>query len=249
MDQQTYTEIAEVERTHWWYSARRKILRAVVLAEQGTGAGRGPALDLGCGTGANHEVVSLCGPPVGADFSPLALAYSAARGGYTDLVGADATRLPFADASFAWVFALDILEHLDDAPAAREIFRVLRPGGRVVITVPAFAALWGGQDEVSHHRRRYSRRALRELLHDAGLEIHRTSYINSAMFLPIFLVRRAIALLKLRAQSENKLHPGWMNPILERVFAAEAHIVPHVPLPFGVSLLCVARRPLSRATA
>jgi SAM-dependent methyltransferase len=249
VDQQAYSEIAELERTHWWYSARRKILRAMVQAELRGEIVAGPALDLGCGTGANLEVVSLCGPAVGADFSRFALAYSAARGGYADLICANATGLPFADQTFAWLFALDLLEHLDDAAAAGEIWRVLRPGGRAVITVPAFPGLWGGQDEIGHHLRRYSRRALERMVRDAGLEIRRITYINSAMFLPIWIVRRGMRLFRAPVRSENTLHPRWANPLLERMFAAEARIVPYVSLPFGVSLLCVVTRPGDDSTS
>jgi SAM-dependent methyltransferase len=243
VEQEAYSEIAELERTHWWYSARRKILRAMVQAELRDEIVAGPALDLGCGTGANLEVVTLCGTAVGADFSRFALAYSAARGGYADLVCANATGLPFADQTFAWLFALDLLEHLDDVAAAGEIWRVLRPGGRAVITVPAFSGLWGGQDEVGHHLRRYSRPALEHLVREAGLEIRRITYINTAMFLPIWVVRRGMRLLGVPVRSENTFHPRWANPLLERMFAAEARIVPYVSLPFGVSLLCVVTRP------
>lgn len=243
MEQQTYAEIAEVERTHWWYSARRKILEAVLRAERDAGAPAGNALDLGCGTGANLPVVARCGRPIGVDLAPQALAFARARGGYDSLVMAEAGALPFRDGSFAWAFALDVLEHLDDDPAAGEIRRVLQPGGRVVITVPAFPALWGMQDEVAHHRRRYTRRSLLTLLHAAGLRPRRVTYINTALFLPIFLARRTMRVLRLPPRSENTLHPGWANPLLERVFAAEAHLVPRLSLPFGVSLLCVAERP------
>lgn len=243
MDLRLYDEIATLERTHWWYSARRKILEATLRAELAAAAPRGAVLDLGCGTGANRAVAALCGRAVGVDFSGLALAYARRAGGYRALLQADATRLPFAEGAFDWVLALDILEHLDDGPAAAEICRVLRPGGRALITVPAFPALWGAQDEVAHHRRRYTRAALLSLLRGAQLAVRRITYINTALFLPILLVRRTLRLLRRPPRSENSLHPAWANPVLERLFALEARLVPRVSLPFGVSLLCVAERP------
>ena len=244
MELETYDIIAQVERTHWWYRGRRAVLGAVVDAALRSGAPSGGlALDFGCGTGANLSVVGRCGGAVGVDFSSLALRYSRERGGYRALAQGDGTALPFADATFDWAFALDILEHLDeDGRAARELHRVLRPGGRLLITVPAFPALWGTQDDVSHHRRRYTRPTLLALVRGAGFDVERHTFINSALFLPIYLVRRAVRLLGLQVASENTLHPGWANPLLERLFAAEAHVVPRVSLPFGVSLLCVARR-------
>ena len=251
MDLRTYDIIAQVERTHWWYRGRRAVLGAVVDAALGRGARAGGlAFDFGCGTGANLPVVARCGAAVGMDLSDLALRYARERGGYLALARGDGTALPFPDATFDWAFALDILEHLDeDGRAAAELLRVLRPGGRLLVTVPAFPALWGTQDDVSHHRRRYTRRALLALVRGAGFEVERVTFINSALFLPIWLVRRAVRLLGLRVESENTLHPGWANPLLERLFAAEAHVVPRVSLPFGVSLLCVARRPAAAAAA
>jgi SAM-dependent methyltransferase len=112
---------------------------------------RGPTLDLGCGTGSNLPVVERCGPAVGCDTSALALRFARSRGGYRHLLQGDGARLPFMDSTFDWAFATDILEHLDDVRASREVRRVLRPGGRAIITVPAFPALWDPQDEASHH--------------------------------------------------------------------------------------------------
>lgn len=243
MEDHVYAELAAIEGTHWWYRARREILHAIVDAELATGARTGLALDLGCGTGANFEVVARCGEPVAVDASRLALTHAGGRGGCRHLIQADARRLPLQDASVAWVFALDVLEHLDDDAAAREIHRVLRSDGRAVITVPAFPALWGAQDEAAQHRRRYTRAGLKALLVGAGLEVRRLTFINSALFLPILIVRRTARLLGLRVESENMLHPAWANVMLERVFAVEAHIVPRRSLPFGASLLCVAARP------
>ncbi len=239
MDTQALEVIAAVEGTHWWYRARRRILGAVVDRLLTDGVPHGPTLDFGCGTGANLPVVERCGAPTGCDVSPVSLAFARARGGYERLVSADGAALPFRSGSFTWVFATDVLEHLDDASAAAELRRVLRAEGRAVITVPAFPALWGPNDDASHHLRRYTRASLRSLLGGAGLEVRYLSYMNSALFLPIWAARRAMRLLRLR-ESENTLHPGWANPILERVFGAEALLLPRFALPFGVSLLCVA---------
>ncbi len=249
MEQETYEIIARVERTHWWYQGRRRILHAIVDHELRTRPKRGRTLDLGCGTGANSPVASRCGPVTGCDMSALALRYARVAGGYEQLLIADGTRLPFGDAVFEWLFATDILEHMEDVSASAELHRVLHPGGRAIITVPAFKGLWGTQDDVSHHLRRYTRRSLLAVLSRAGLRIRYVGYINSAMFLPIYAVRRAVRLLGLKISSENTLHPGWANPILERVFGAEARLVPRFRLPFGVSLLCVAERPVTTIRA
>ena len=242
MDETTYDVIAQVERTHWWYVARRQVLGAVLEAELQGNAPNGLVLDIGCGTGAGYPVVARCGTPVGMDPSERALRY-AERRGYRHLVQADGTALPFRSGSFAWVAALDILEHLDDEAAAPEIRRVLEPGGRALVTVPAFPSLWGPQDIAARHLRRYRRGQLERLLSGAGLEIVRRTYINSVLAIPIYVARRLITLSGHRIESENTLHPGWANPVLRRIFAAEAQVVPRLSLPFGVSLLLVVRRP------
>jgi SAM-dependent methyltransferase len=243
MDEVAYDVIAEVERTHWWYVARRQVLGAVLDAELDGAGPRGLVLDVGCGTGAGYPVVARCGTPVGMDPSERALRYAAGRG-YQHLVQADGTALPFGSGAFAWVAALDILEHLDDAAAAPELVRVLEPGGRALVTVPAFPSLWGPQDVAAQHLRRYRRGQLERLLTGAGLEIVRRTYINSLLAIPIYAARRLITLTGLRIESENTLHPGWANPVLRRIFAAEAAVVPRLSLPFGVSLLLVVRRPV-----
>lgn len=245
MDEAAYDVIAEVERTHWWYAARRQVLGAVLDAELDGRAPGGLVLDIGCGTGAGFPVVARCGAPVGMDPSERALRYAAERG-YRHLVQADGTSLPFAAGAFEWVAALDILEHLDDRAAAPEIRRVLAPGGRALVTVPAFPALWGPQDVAARHLRRYRRGELEQLLRDAGLELVRRTYINSLLAIPIYVARRLITLSGRRIESENTLHPGWANPVLRRIFAAEASVVPRFSLPFGVSLLLVVRRPAER---
>ncbi len=243
MDPGALEIVAAVERTHWWYRARRRILHGVLDRELEGGRPRGGSvLDYGCGTGANLPVVLRCGTVTGCDVSPLALDFARRRGGYSRLLAADGTELPFRDGSFDWLFALDILEHLDDAAAAREILRVLRPGGRALITVPAFPTLWGTQDDASHHLRRYRRGELPARLRAAGLEIRFASHLNMLLLLPIWIARRTIRALQLPVKSENTLHPGWANPVLEWIFGLEAHLVPRVALPFGVSLLCVAAR-------
>jgi SAM-dependent methyltransferase len=242
VDEAAYDVIAEVERTHWWYSARREVLGAVLDAELGGAQPHGFVLDVGCGTGAGYPVVARCGTPVGMDPSERALRYAAGRG-YRHLVQADGTVLPFASGAFAWVAALDILEHLDDESAVPEIRRVLEPGGRALVTVPAFPSLWGPQDVAARHLRRYRRGQLERLVTGAGLEIVRRTYINSLLAIPIYAARRLITLTGLHIESENTLHPGWANPVLRRIFAAEAGVVPRLSLPFGVSLLLVVRRP------
>ncbi len=245
MKKEIYSQIQAIERTHWWYVARRKIIFDWVfrtLADH-------PAahvLDIGCGTGFNIEHVRARygGQVVGLDLSTDALAFCRSRN-LPDLVGGDSTCLPFRSASFDVIMALDLIEHLDDDRAAlREFARLLRPGGVLIIFAPAFNFLWGLQDIVGHHRRRYTAGELRNKLDQAGLCVGKLSYANMALFPLIWGGRTALRLFghDARVVSENDLHPGWSNGLLQAIFAAERPLLRRVNLPFGVSLLCVAKR-------
>jgi SAM-dependent methyltransferase len=161
-------------------------------------------------------------------------------------VQADAIRLPFAPASFDAVFAFDVLEHVEDEDGAlREIRRVLRPDGRFVLSVPAFPFLFGRQDVVCHHHRRYRRSRLVPLLRAHGFSVEHASYFNSLLFLPVAAIRAGRRLLRTpdppdRSDFDVRL-PRRVERILEAAFSAERHWVTRGSLPFGVSLLCVAR--------
>jgi SAM-dependent methyltransferase len=159
------------------------------------------------------------------------------------LVQASSESLPFQAESFDTVVALDLLEHLDDDVAgAREAFRILRPGGQFLSVVPAYRWLWGPQDDVSHHRRRYTPRSLSNVVRGAGFTIVRLTHMN-LFLLPLILAgRRVLRLMGKRNQTENNLHPAWLNDVLRRIFTAERHVIRAMDLPLGVSLLCVATK-------
>lgn len=245
MKQATYEVEAQVERDHWWFRGRRRILTRLI-AELGLPPGA-RVLDVGCGTGANGPVLGAEGRfAVGIDAfaAPLALTGGGAgERGHAARLRSDATRLPFADHSFDLVVALDVLEHLaDDVGAARDMHRVLRPGGALIIFVPALMILWGLQDDVSHHLRRYHAPQLRAVLTGANFEIGRTTYFNTLLFPPILAARLAMRLIppkKLR--SENEVGGPLTNRVLDAIFALEAPMLRRFNLPVGVSLACVAR--------
>src|SRR5438067_8021690 len=193
MQPHTYAIMREVEDTHWWYVGRRRIISSFVqricdeLRSEGKREPR--ILDIGCGTGGNLETLSKFGQAEGVDISREALDFCRARGLANVREGAAET-LPFADESFDLVTGLDVVEHLDDDVAGlREMRRVLRPGGRCLLFVPAFMFLWGVQDDVSHHRRRYTLRELRRVMTEAGFEVERATYANITFFAPILAGR------------------------------------------------------------
>ena len=243
MQQHTYSIMYEVEGKHWWFYGRRKIIEGFVERICREIAKRKPRiLDVGCGTGANLQMLSQFGAAEGVDVSSEALEFCRARGLARVKQGAAET-LPYEDASFDLVTGLDVVEHLDDdLSGLREMHRVLRPGGRALLFVPAFMFLWGVQDDISHHRRRYTLRELKQKVTEAGLSIERATYANISFFLPILIGRFLMRLTRFRPASENNITIGALNGLLGRILGAEGWWLQRMNFPFGVSIVCVARR-------
>lgn len=245
MKEHTYPIMFRVEQSHWWYTGRRKILANFLEEICRRVTDRRPRiLDVGCGTGANLLMLSEYGDAEGVDVSEDALAFCRERGLEQVKLGA-AEKLPYHDDTFDLVTALDVVEHLDDDLAGlREMRRVLRPGGRVLLFVPTFMFLWGLQDDVSNHRRRYRLPELRRVLEQAGFEIERTTYANITFFLPILLMRKLMRATGIKAESENNINVSAFNGALGGLFGAESVVLRYMNIPFGVSGLCVAKKPL-----
>jgi len=243
MQQHTYSIMYEVEGKHWWFYGRRKIIEGFVERICREIAKRKPRiLDVGCGTGANLQMLSQFGAAEGVDVASEALDFCRARGLARVRQGAAET-LPYEDASFDLVTGLDVVEHLDDdLSGLREMHRVLRPGGRALLFVPAFMFLWGVQDDISHHRRRYTLRELKQKVTEAGLSIERATYANISFFLPILIGRLLMRLTRIRPASENNITIGALNGLLGRILGAEGWWLQRMNFPFGVSIVCVARR-------
>src|ERR1041384_7397807 len=242
MMEHTYPILFRVEQSHWWHIGRRRILSGFVedICRQVTDR-RPRILDVGCGTGANLLMLSKYGDAEGVDISEDALAFCRERGLDKVKLGAAET-LPYEDGTFDLVTAFDVVEHIDDDLAGlKEMRRVLRPGGHVLLFVPTFMFLWGLQDDVSNHRRRYRLSELRRVLGEAGFEIERTTYANITFFFPTLFIRKLMQLTGIKASSENNINVPALNGVLGRVFGAESLILKFMNLPFGVSGLCVAK--------
>jgi len=244
MQEHTYPIMYQIEGTHWWFAGRRRIISGFVERICSTLEKQPPhILDVGCGTGANLELLARYGEAEGVDVSPEALAFCRERG-LQNVRQGEAEHLPYADASFDLVTGLDVVEHLDDDVAGlQEMRRVLRPNGRALLFVPAFMFLWGVQDDISHHRRRYTLKELTEAVSAAGFEVERATYANITFFFPVLLGRLLMRLTGFRPASENNLTVGFLNRPLGSILGAEQLLLRHAGLPFGVSAICVARRP------
>jgi SAM-dependent methyltransferase len=243
MDQEFYTEYSQIEDTHWWFRGRREIFTRILAPFEGT---RQRILDIGFGTGAMLTFLARYGDVVGMDMSADAIRFARTRCDRPMLLG-DITHVPLATASLDLVTAFDIIEHVDDDGAAlAELARECRPGGHMLITVPALQFLWGNQDVNSHHRRRYTLREIDERVRAAGFVPRRLSYFNALLFPVVAAVRVA---RRLRGEPQGPVKsdftmtkPGLVNDVLARVFATEGRMLTRWRLPVGVSVVCLAER-------
>jgi SAM-dependent methyltransferase len=241
MQPELYRQMRDLEDRHWWFRGRRCIV-ADVLGRLNL---QQPAriLDLGCGTGGNLEMLSGFGEVTGVEHDAQAVALAAARDVAPVLRGSLPHGLPEGLASIDCVAMLDVLEHIEgDRESLGAVHALLSPGGYLVLTVPAWAFLWGPHDREHHHKRRYRAPTLRKLLEGTGFRVVKLSYYNAWLFPPVALVRLVRMLIPGgEAGADEALPPGWLNGMLERLFASERHVLRYARFPFGVSLLAVAR--------
>jgi SAM-dependent methyltransferase len=242
MDIAAYEIEAEIEGTHWWFAGRRRLFAAEI---ERTGLDQDAAiLDIGTSTGTNLRMLRTLGfgNVQGLDASDEAIRFCAQKGFNTVRKG-DLCSMPFASSAFDFVLATDVIEHVDDdAQAMAEIARILKPGGIALITVPTFRCLWGLQDEIAKHKRRYRKSELLALVTSSGMRIERQYYFNYLLFLPIWLGRRLIRLLGCALKSEAEVNSPLVNRLLSIVFAADTKTAPVLSVPFGVSALVLARK-------
>jgi SAM-dependent methyltransferase len=250
MESRFYTEYDRHERTHWWFRWRFALIRRLVI-NGSAGAGQ-RVLDAGCGTGAMVDHLADVCRPVGIDIAPEAIALAAAHG-VPCIVRGSLDRMPFELSTFDTVLALDVVEHIDDdAEVLRNLYAALKPGGRLILTVPAFQFLWSDHDVINQHKRRYTTREVQSLVELAGFGIQRLTYCNAALFVPLTL--RRVVLKRLRAgkrwrhqppsppQSDLRTYPSLINELLYRLMWMESGLLKWTNLPFGSSILVVALR-------
>lgn len=248
MEQDQQRRYYELGRSYWWLAGKYRIVDDALARAIGKGNGRSRRLlDLGCGPGNMLDYLARRGEVYGSDYSADALGFCRSRD-YHRLFRADFQRLPVADASFDIVTCIDVLEHLDDdVRAIAELRRILRPGGTLLVTVPAFMSLWGDHDDLYGHRRRYRAGELRGRLAAAGFEVRKVSYFEPLFFLPLWLYRKAKRLLPvgegLSARDDFVALPGFVNALLTELVASERFALRHASFPVGVTLLALAEAP------
>ncbi len=255
MDPSFYQEYFRHETEHWWFRWRFDLITEIVASLR-----PGPSfrmLDAGCGTGQMLKCLERLGDAIGIDTSPLAIHYAKARG-VRHLVQGSINAMPFPSATFDCVLALDVIEHVDDdLGILTQLHEVVKPGGYLIVTVPAFQMLWSEHDVINLHKRRYRASGLRRLIEEAGFAIERVTYCNTLLTLPVFVTRKAKNLLRAfkhyrniepdPLESDLTDYPRAINTALYWLLKGESRLMRHVNFPFGVSILAVARRPSTEA--
>lgn len=238
--------LAHFEEWYWWHRARQTIVTR--LLDRYAPGERARVLDVGCGAGATSKVAAGNGRLLGVDLGADAVVAAQGRG--IEVAQMDATALGAQEGVFDLAIALDMLEHVpDDAGAARELLRALRPGGSLLVTVPAYQWLWSSHDVALGHQRRYTRGRLQRLLVAQGFEVPVCSYIMTAVLPAAVALRLRERLPGRRPPAEASESgyipiPGWLNSMLAWLVGLDGHLAGRVPLPGGLSVVAIARRPL-----
>lgn len=242
MNESAYTEMAQVQDHHWWYVARREILREQLrLLTLPAGA---EILEVGSGTGANLALLAQFGRVTGLEMEQRAIDLARRSLGRREDIRLLQGRCPEDLGRLAQRFDLvclfDVLEHIaQDLEALSRLRALLKPGGRLLLTVPAYQWMWGPHDEHFHHARRYAKGELLQACDCAGFAVARACHFNTLLF-PLALAERLREKWTGRRGAGSRTPSPVVNAVLARIFGAERFLLSRIQPPFGLSLLLVA---------
>lgn len=247
MKKYLYNDLYSLEDTHWWHKAKRSLV--VFFIERYVSKNRSYSkeqglklLDAGCGTGKNIEEFSKFGTTWGIDFAEEAINFCKKRG-LKNITRGSLERLPFMKNFFDCITALDVLEHVDDKRALKEINRTLKKSGILVLTIPAYPFLWSRWDEVLHHKRRYTKYTISQVLKKNGFRILKISYCYSFLFIPVFITRSIKNLIyKNYYPSDFLISNKFLNAFFLGLASIERTVIEHISIPFGTSIIAVAEK-------
>lgn len=239
MDRIVYDRMAAHDSTHWWYRARREILFDYLTREAALPRDA-RILEIGCGTGHNLPMLARFGSIEAIEIDPVARGIASERLG-KPVSAAPLPELPGIErGAYDLIAVLDVVEHIEDDVAALKAMRdCLKPGGKILITVPAHQWMWSAHDVVNHHHRRYSKASLGRAISAAGLGHNGLRYFNSLLF-PLAAAARVAGRMTGRDDSDDSPPPKALNTLFETIFGWERHLVGRMPLPPGVSIVTLA---------
>ncbi|MEO1427726.1 MAG: class I SAM-dependent methyltransferase [Cyanobacteria bacterium J06633_8] len=246
MEKDFYLQYASVEDKHWWFVARRQIIQQVICGL--SLPKNAQILEAGCGTGGNLQMLSRYGAVSAMELDEVACHLANQRQIIQVKRGHLPDKIPF-NSSYDLILILDVIEHLDDDLSALEaLYYKLKPGGYLLVTVPAYQFLWSEHDEINHHKRRYRLKNLKNLVKKAKYQVSYSSYFNTLLFPLIAIVRSLAKLLpkqnKHELSSDLVVPSKTVNKFLKWLFASERYLIDKFSLPFGVSILLLARKPI-----
>lgn len=244
MDKSVYLDLIKIQDTHWWYVGRKKLLMNVLVKYINKENRNRNILDLGCGTGAMLKVAKQYGNVYGMDYNSSAVAYC------NDILhenvkqGSLPNKVPYKNNMFDVIMCLDVLEHVkEDVESLETIFNLLKNNGIAIITVPAFQFLWGYNDDLVHHFRRYTKDDLISKSKNVGFSIINYSYFNVFLFPGIYLVRKLKKILNIQKPDlEETPKDNIINKLLRIIFLFEIKLQKYIRFPFGVSIFIILKK-------
>jgi SAM-dependent methyltransferase len=247
MDKKFYLQYAKFEDKHWWFVGRRQIINHTI--DKLNLPKNSEILEVGCGTGGNLNMLARHGRVLAMELDEIACTFANKRQVTPVKLGSLPDKIPFSG-EYDLIAILDVMEHLDDDLAAlKALHSKLKPGGWLLVTVPAYQFLWSHHDEINQHKRRYLLKGLKQVVKNAGYTVHHCSYFNLLLFPVVAFVRCLKNLLRIdkdsQISSDLTLPPKPINQLLTFLFALERHLINRVSLPFGVSILLVAQKTIS----
>jgi SAM-dependent methyltransferase len=242
MERKVYEQMAQLDQCHWWFTARRRIL-AELIERVVRPPKNARILELGAGTGHNLAMLSRFGTVEASELDSVARELASERLGREVKEAALPDLSMFPADSYDLIALLDVLEHVpDDKGSLAAILGRLKPGGALLLTVPANRWMWSAHDVAHHHHRRYRKSEIEKLARDAGFDIELLSPFNSLLFPPIAAVR-LLGKVTGKDDSDDAMPGALVNKTLDTIFGLERSLIGRVPMPFGVSLVAVLCRP------
>lgn len=242
MNVDMYRMFFEVQKSHWWFVTKKKIVLDMIerylINEK-----KDKVLDIGCGSGLMLNALENIGDAYGMDMSPEAISFSKEVFNGTVKQGSLPDHVPYEDHTFSLITALDVIEHIDDdVESLKAIYSLLMPGGKMVLTVPAYMFLWSPFDDMNQHKRRYTRSELNRKLQEAGFTVEKITYYNTLLFPIVYVVRKLNNMLNRDGSSDIDMPNRLVNSILALIFGFEKYLLRFTNLPFGVSVLAVVKK-------